>query len=179
MQKQEKSREERFAILGLVIVGICWGFEFLGLRYTDALPTLYIQSVRFAIAAAALALVFLEASALHHATAAQGCLRHRSADVLLLCLRHARHQVHDRRAHRLFLDPRRYLCADHQFHSFFAFGSQKSCFCVLLCVIGIYLISMTGGAEFGVQILATPSVCDAAFFWCRTGHCDRKRRQES
>ena len=58
MQKQKKSREERFAILGLVIVGICWGFGFLGLRYTDALPTLYIQSIRFAIAAAALALVF-------------------------------------------------------------------------------------------------------------------------
>ena len=36
----------------------CWGFGFLGLRYTDALPTLYIQSIRFAIAAAALALVF-------------------------------------------------------------------------------------------------------------------------
>ena len=56
--QQEKSREERFAILGLVVVGVCWGFGFLGLRYTDALPTLYIQSVRVAIAAAALALIF-------------------------------------------------------------------------------------------------------------------------
>ena len=56
LQHKKKSKEEIFAVIGLIIVAVCWGFGFLGLRYTDALPTFYIQAIRFGVAAVALAI---------------------------------------------------------------------------------------------------------------------------
>ena len=163
MQKQEKSREERFAILGLVIVGICWGFGFLGLRYTDALPTLYIQSVRFAIAAAALALIFWR----HLRCITPQLLKAAFGIGLLMfcCYVCATLGIkYTTAARTAFFSTLGVICVPIiNFILFRVRLSKKSCFCVLLCVIGIYLISMTGGAEFGFNLGDAICLC-AAFF---------------
>ena len=169
MQKQEKSREERFAILGLVIVGICWGFGFLGLRYTDALPTLYIQSVRFAIAAAALALVFwkhLRCITPHLLKAAFGI-----GLLMFCCYVCATLGIkYTTAARTAFFSTLGVICVPIiNFILFRVRLSKKSCFCVLLCVIGIYLISMTGGAEFGFNLGDAICLC-AAFFGAAKNH---------
>lgn len=163
MQKQKKSREERFAILGLVIVGICWGFGFLGLRYTDALPTLYIQSIRFAIAAAALALVFWR----HLRCITPQLLKAAFGIGLLMfcCYVCATLGIkYTTAARTAFFSTLGVICVPIiNFILFRVRLSKKSCFCVLLCVVGIYLISMTGGAEFGFNLGDAICLC-AAFF---------------
>lgn len=58
LNHKKKSKEEIFSVIGLLVVAICWGFGFLGLRYVDGLPTFYVQAIRFGIAALALAAVF-------------------------------------------------------------------------------------------------------------------------
>ena len=60
LNHKKKSKEEIFSVIGLLVVAICWGFGFLGLRYVDGLPTFYVQAIRFGIAALALAAVFFK-----------------------------------------------------------------------------------------------------------------------
>lgn len=161
--QQEKSREERFAILGLVVVGVCWGFGFLGLRYTDALPTLYIQSVRFAIAAAALALIFWK----HLRFINRQLLKDGFLIGLLMfgCYVCATLGIkYTTSARTAFFSTLGVICVPIiNFVIFRIKLSKKSFFCVGLCVIGIYLISMVGGADFGFNIGDAICLC-AAFF---------------
>lgn len=163
MQQHEKNKEERFAVLGLIVVGICWGFGFLGLRYTDALPTFYIQSVRFAIAAAALALVFRK----HLRRITLPLLKDSFFIGLLMfgCYVCATLGIkYTTSARTAFFSTLGVICVPIiNFLIFRIRLSKKSFLCVGLCVAGIYLLSMTGSADFGFNIGDAICLC-AAFF---------------
>ena len=163
MEHKQKSAQERIAIIGLVIVGVCWGLGFLGLRYTDGLPTMYIQSIRFTVATIGLAIVFwkhlkfinleLLKDAFFIGFLMFGCY---------VCATLG--TKYTTSAHTAFFSTLGVICVPIINFVFFRIKLKKKAFvCVILCVIGIYLLSMTGDAALGFNI--GDAICLAAAFF--------------
>ena len=160
---RKKSKEEIFALIGLLVVGVCWGFGFLGLRYVDALPTFYVQAIRFAIAAMALALVFFR----HLRNINKELLKAGIFIGILMfgCYVCATYGIKYTTASRTaFFSTLGAICVPLLNFVFFRIKlTRKSAFCALICVVGVYLISMGGSAELGLNI--GDIIClGAAFF---------------
>ncbi len=159
----KKSKEEIFSVIGLFIVGICWGFGFLGLRYVDGLPTFYVQAIRFAVAAIALAIVFFR----HLGNINKELLRAGIFIGILMfgCYVCATLGIKYTTASRTaFFSTLGAICVPLLNFLFFRIRlTRKSGICALICVIGVYLISMGGSTELGLNI--GDIIClGAAFF---------------
>ena len=160
---KKKSKEEIFAVIGLVIVGVCWGFGFLGLRYTDALPTFYIQAIRFGVAAVALAIAcFPHLKNINKELLIAGI---KIGILMFACYVCATYGIKYTTASRTaFFSTLGAICVPLVNFIFYRIRlTKKSALCVVICVIGVYLISMGGNADFGFNI--GDAIClGAAFF---------------
>ena len=163
LNHEKKSKEEIFALIGLLVVGICWGFGFLGLRYVDNLPTFYIQAIRFGVASLALALACFK-----HLKNINGELIKAGVLIGILmfgCYVCATYGIKFTTASRTaFFSTLGAICVPLLNFIFFRIRlTRKAAFCVLICVAGVYLISMGGSAELGFNI--GDAIClGAAFF---------------
>lgn len=55
-----KQPSERIAFIGLVIAAVLWGFSYPLTKFVEDCPTFYIISIRFAVAAVVLGLIFIK-----------------------------------------------------------------------------------------------------------------------
>ena len=159
----KKSKEEIFAVIGLLIVGVCWGFGFLGLRYVDGLPTFYVQAIRFGIAALALAVAcFKHLKNVNKELLKAGIL---IGVLMFACYVCATLGIKYTTASRTaFFSTLGAICVPLlNFVIYRIKLTRKAALCVVICVAGVYLISMGGSAEFGFNI--GDAIClGAAFF---------------
>ena len=163
LNHKKKSKEEIFSVIGLLVVAICWGFGFLGLRYVDGLPTFYVQAIRFGIAALALAAVFFK----HLKNVDKELLK---AGILIGILMFACYVCatlgikYTTASRTAFFSTLGAICVPLlNFVIYRIRLTRKSALCVVICVVGVYLISMGGSASLGFNI--GDAIClGAAFF---------------
>lgn len=152
LNHKKKSKEEIFSVIGLLVVAICWGFGFLGLRYVDGLPTFYVQAIRFGIAALALAAVFFK----HLKNVDKELLK---AGILIGILMFACYVCatlgikYTTASRTAFFSTLGAICVPLlNFVIYRIRLTRKSALCVVICVVGVYLISMGGSASLGFNI---------------------------
>ena len=163
LNHKKKSKEEIFSVIGLLVVAICWGFGFLGLRYVDGLPTFYVQAIRFGIAALALAAVFFK----HLKNVDKELLK---AGILIGILMFACYVCatlgikYTTASRTAFFSTLGAICVPLlNFVIYRIRLTRKSALCVVICVVGVYLISMGGSASLGFNV--GDAIClGAAFF---------------
>lgn len=163
LNHKKKSKEEFFAVIGLLVVAVCWGFGFLGLRYVDGLPTFYVQAVRFGIAALALAVAcFRHLKKINKELLKAGIM----IGILMFCCYVCatlgiKYTTASRTA---FFSTLGAICVPLLNFLFYRIKlTRRSAFCVVICVAGVYLISMGGSADLGFNI--GDAIClGAAFF---------------
>lgn len=121
-------------------VAICWGFGFLGLRYVDGLPTFYVQAIRFGIAALALAAVFFK----HLKNVDKELLK---AGILIGILMFACYVCatlgikYTTASRTAFFSTLGAICVPLlNFVIYRIRLTRKSALCVVICVVGVYLI---------------------------------------
>lgn len=155
-----------YSVLGLIIIGFSWGFGFVALDWCGRLPGFMIMTIRFAMAVLLLTVLFCR----HLKYIDKELVK---AGVIIglymfLCYACASFGIRFTTTSRTaFFSCLGAICVPVlNFLLFRIKLTRRAVFCVLLCVVGVYAISMGGsvnlGFNFGDMLCLFASVFGAA-----------------
>ncbi len=138
-----------YSVLGLVVIGFSWGFGFVALDWCERIPAFMIMAIRFFMAAALLAVIFWK----HLKYIDKELLKSGVIIGLFMFLCYAcagfgiRFTTTSRTA---FFSCLGAICVPMLNFFFFKIKmTRKAIFCVVVCLIGVYSISMGGSMDLG------------------------------
>lgn len=150
--KTQSSHSEILPILGLLAVTLLWGFGFVSLKICETLPTFFLISARFGMAAVILSAIFYRS------------LKNISRELLFtaflaglfifLCYTFATIGIRYTTASKNAF----FTCLEALFVPIISFiifrikPERKFIYCLFICIVGIFLISMGGGDNSGIAI---------------------------
>lgn len=138
-----------YSVLGLIIIGFSWGFGFVALDWCERIPGFMIMAIRFSMAAVLLAVIFWK-----HLKYIDKALVKAGVTIglfMFLCYACASFGIRFTTTSRTaFFSCLGAICVPMlNFAVFRIKMTRKAVFCVFLCVIGVYAISMGGSADLG------------------------------
>jgi len=155
-----------YSVLGLVIISFSWGFGFVALDWCGRLPGFMIMAIRFSMAAVLLAVIFCR-----HLKYIDKSLVKAGIIIglyMFLCYACASFGIRFTTTSRTaFFSCLGAICVPMLNFVFFKIKmTRKAVFCVILCLVGVYSISMGGttdlGFNFGDMLCLFASVFGAA-----------------
>ena len=147
--EHKKDHLHFYSVLGLVIIGFSWGFGFVALDWCERIPAFMIMAIRFFMAGALLSIIFWK----HLKRINRDLLK---AGIIIglfmfLCYACAGFGIRFTTTSRTaFFSCLGAICVPMLNFIFFKTKmTPKAMLCVILCLIGVYSISMGGNTDLG------------------------------
>lgn len=161
--ENKKDHLHFYSVLGLVIIGFSWGFGFVALDWCERIPAFMIMAIRFFMATALLAAIFWK----HLKYIDKDLLK---AGIIIglfmfLCYACASFGIRFTTTSRTaFFSCLGAICVPMLNFIFFKTKmTRKAVLCVILCLIGVYSISMGGSMNLGFNFGDLLCLCASVF----------------